>query len=116
MGVDKIAKLGLKAAFVVDDLKGLYEDELRQMRRNLALAIEGVFIAGLQRKGLCFNNRYELAEFIKSRCRATDNPMIKERIYYVDDIPFLIHYYEITVDSQTDRNKVTASGGSYRYI
>ena len=116
MDVNRIVKAGFKEVFVEDEAVGIYKIGLQQLRKELICEIESVFVTGLQRKGFDFNNWYELAEFVKERCRATDNIMLKERVYYVDDIPFLIHYYKVTVDRQTDRNKITASGGSYRYL
>ena len=87
---------------------------------NLAQEPENYFLEGLKRKGFEFKNRMELENFIKSNCRCEDITDIKQRTYFVHDIPFILHYYEIEMDLNpitTDREvKMAANCGYYAYL
>jgi hypothetical protein len=77
-------------------------------------------IEGLKRKGFKFKNEIELHAFIQKRCRCQDNIELKQKVYYVDDIPFLLHDYKIgipKIPSTTHvKNKITVSLGTYSYL
>lgn len=82
--------------------------------------LEDLWIEGLKRKGFEFENRMELENFIKSNCRCEDRSDIKQRTYFVNDIPFFLHCYEIEIDlnpTKTDREfKMSANYGCYAYL
>ena len=82
--------------------------------------LEDYMIEGLKRKGFEFENRMELENFIKSNCRCEDRTDIKQRIYFVNDIPFFLHCYEFDMDLnsiQTDGEfKISTNYGHYAYL
>ena len=66
-----------------------------------------------------YDNKSDLENFIVSRCRAEDNVDQKQKTYFVDDIPFFLHNYEIEMSNvmQEDRDYVLrANYGSYAYL
>lgn len=73
--------------------KGLTDLVSKKIHESLKDELDSYFIKGLKRKGFFFNNVLELETFIKERCRCVDNFYLKQRIYYVDDIQFLLHNY-----------------------
>ena len=82
--------------------------------------LEDYMIEGLKRKGFEFGNRMELENFVKSNCRCEDRTYIKQRTYFVNDIPFFLHCYEIEMDLTpitTDMEaKIPTSYGRYAYL
>lgn len=68
---------------------------------NINKQMDDIIIEGLKRKGFEFKNKYDLAEFIKSNCRCVENIQLKEKIYYVNDIPFFMHRYKLNIDIKT---------------
>lgn len=91
-----------------------------KLTNNLIDQFNKVFIEGLKLKGFQFATDQELEDFIKIRCRCEDNVEFKERVYYVDNIPFLLHNYksEVITDPRLtgDSHVVTASYGDYAYL
>ena len=87
---------------------------------DLNKKLEDYIIEGLKRKGFEFKHKIELEEFVKERCRCEDNIDLKEKIYYVDNIPFFLHNYKsepLQMPSITDREyKLTANLGTYAYL
>lgn len=86
---------------------------------GLQTKLEDYIIEGLKRKGFEFDNKTELENFVKTRCRRTDNLQFKEHIYYVDDVAFFLHKYEIIYEPITEDNngiKMSANYGSYAYL
>lgn len=98
----------------------LIADVIGRLNSQLNKQLEDYMIEGLKRKGFEFKNRIELENFIKSNCRVEDRTDIKQRTYFVNDIPFFLHCYEIEMDLnpiQTDREfKMSANYGSYAYL
>lgn len=80
--------------------------------------LDDLLIEGLRRKGFEFKDRMELVAFIKSNCRCEDRTGIKQRTYFVKDIPFFLHYYETDLTSNTtDKEvKILASFGRYDFL
>jgi len=106
-------ELSINSPLFIDSVIGrLYND--------LNKKLEDYVIEGLKRKGFEFNHKLELEEFVKERCRCDDNIDLKEKIYYVDNIPFFLHNYKIEplkMPSITDREyKITANLGTYAYL
>ena len=95
-------------------------DYINKISSQLNKQLEDCIIEGLKRKGFEFKNRMELENFIKSNCRCEDRIGLKKRTYYVNDIPFFLHYYELEMDLNpitTDREvKMSANYGSYTYL
>lgn len=96
------------------------ESVIAGISSQLNKQLEYYMIEGLKRKGFEFENRMELENFIKSNCRCEDRADIKQRIYFVNDIPFFLHCYEIDMylnQFQTDREfKMSANYGHYAYL
>jgi len=81
--------------------------------------LEDFIIEGLKRKGFEFNNNIELEHFLKTRCKRNDNIKFKEHIYYVDDIAFFLHRYEIIQEPfnfKIDSISININYGSYCYL
>jgi len=98
----------------------LMADLLCRISSQLNKQLEDLIIEGLKRKGFDFENQMELENFIKSNCRCEYRIDIKQRKYFVNDIPFLLHCYEIEMDLNpitTDGEvKMYANYGSYAYL
>lgn len=98
----------------------LIADVIGRLSSQLNNQLEDLWIEGLKRKGFEFENRMELENFIGKNCRCEDRTDIKQRIYFVYDIPFFLHYYEMEMDLnpiQTDRGfKMSANYGHYAYL
>lgn len=98
----------------------LIESVMGKLSSQLNKQLEDYIIEGLKRKGFEFENRMELENFIKSDCRCEDRTDIKQRMYFVNDIPFFLHCYEIDMDLnpvQADREfKMSANYGYYAYL
>ena len=101
------------------DLQFLQHDVKRRLYNGLVNQLEDLLIQGLKNKGFEFNNKIELENFIKTRCRKEDYIEKKEHIYYVDNIPFFLHNYEIIYEPITEDNngiKMTANYGKYAFL
>lgn len=88
------------------------------LHEHISKTLDEYAIEGLRRKGFEFKNDRDLHEFVKTRCRCADHVGVRQRTYYVDDIPFLLHEYSIgkIIEERTDRSitfKVTSSGFHY---
>lgn len=95
-------------------------DVISSISSQLNKQLEDYIIEGLKRKGFEVENRIELEIFIKSNCRCEDRTDIKQRTYFVNDIPFFLHCYEIKMDLTpitTDREVgMSANYGRYAYL
>ena len=60
--------------------------------------LDDLIIEGLKRKGFAFGSNIQLETFVKHRCRCMDHATNKERTFYVDDVPFFLHKYELSMD------------------
>lgn len=82
--------------------------------------IEYYFIEGLKRKGFEFENKIVLASFVKDHCICADNINIKQRTYYVDDVPFILHSYDseniYEVKTINEVTKVVSDLGNFYYL
>ena len=95
-------------------------DVISRLSYQLNKQLEDYMIEGLKRKGFEFEHSTELKNFINSNCRCEDSVDIKQRTYFVNDIPFFLHCYEFEMDLntiQTDREfKISANYGRYAYL
>jgi len=87
-------------------------DVISKQIDNLNNEMDKITIDGLKRKGFEFKNMFEMAEFIKSRCKVEDYTNKQERIYFVDNKPFLLHKYKSEIDFENN----SATYGSYAYL
>jgi hypothetical protein len=91
-----------------------------RVTNDLINNLESYFIEGLKRKGFEFKHKIGLEEFVRERCRCEDNVDSKEKVYYVDNIPFFLHNYKselLNMPSIKDREfKITVNLGSYSYL
>jgi hypothetical protein len=96
------------------------ESEINEiLAEKLSNEFDKIFIEGLRLKGFEFDNQNDLHNFIKENCKAYDYPHLKERVYFVKDIPFLFHNYEVIIEPITEKNnkfKITANYGTYTYL
>ena len=86
---------------------------------DLSFKFDKLIIEGLKRKGFEFKHKLELEAFIKERCRCEDNVDLKKRTYYIDNIPFFLHDYNIEpIDhiKTNDGYTITANLGTYTYL
>lgn len=101
------------------DAESLQAAVTSRLVSDLQKKLEDFIIEGLKRKGFEFDNKSDLENFIMSRCRAEDNIQEKQKTYFVDDIPFFLHNYEIQMSNviEQDRDYVLrANYGSYAYL
>jgi DNA-binding winged helix-turn-helix (wHTH) protein len=98
----------------------MIHDFVSNLSNDLNKKLDDYVIEGLKRKGFKFKNKVELKAFVKERCSCKDNIDIKEKVYYVDNIPFFLHNYQIetlqmplTTDNEYN---ITANLGSYAYL
>lgn len=109
---------------VIDETKILNHDLIQELMSSMInkidKALEEHIVEGLCRKGFNFKNRHELKVFIKSRCRCECNLDLKERVYYVDNIPFFLYSYESEVSSGLPikgmEYRMTLNSGTYHYL
>ena len=98
----------------------LKEEFLHRISSDLRSQLDEVIINGLKLKGFAFPNNLELEIFIIRHCRCEDNIEQKQKVYYVDDIPFLLHNYASKIERQSANQSrsyiFSASLGSYSYI
>ena len=95
-------------------------DVIGGISNDLSKKLEDYIIEGLKRKGFEFKTKLELEEFVKKSCRVEDNIYLKEKVYFVNDIPFFLHNYNIVMDLKpitTDRTTtMSANLGTYAYL
>ena len=98
----------------------IIHDVIGRLSNDLNKQLEDYVIEGLKRKGFEFKHKNELETFVKERCKCEDDVDLKERVYYVDDIPFFLHNYKsepLQMPSITDMEyKLTANLGTYAYL
>lgn len=82
--------------------------------------LENILIEALKKKGYEFDNRLDLQNFIKQNIRIEDYQAKHERIYFVNDIPFFIHFYKSNcVPAKTELERgfcMTADLGTYAFL
>lgn len=80
--------------------------------------LESILTEGLRLKGFEFEDRSCLESFLRERCRCEDNSYLKEKVYFVDDIPFFLHNYseEFRINKDDDSGIFIANYGSFKYL
>jgi hypothetical protein len=97
----------------------ILEYSLNNMRMELSKMLDNVFVEGLKLKGFEFEKKSELESFIKSNCKYEHHVDVKQKIYYVNNIPFLLHNYEPEYDfdiNKIDKKRLTANCGYYCFL
>lgn len=92
---------------------------IKNISDSLTKKMESIFIDGLKLKGFEFENRKELELFVKSNCRAEYLEGKMEKVYYVNNIPFLLHKYSFDISPicEVDGSiKISGNYGSYSYL
>ena len=97
----------------------LQEQITEEINEKLSNEFDKILIEGLRLKGFEFDNENDLHNFIKNNCRCEDYLAKQQRVYFVNDIPFLLHNYEIIIEPITQENngiKMSANYGTYKYL
>ena len=94
---------------------------VKELSSRLVDKIDAVCIEGLKRKGFEFKKKSDLENFLQTNCRCEYNKSTEEKVYFVNDIPFLLHKLENKIDFTTDALyeksiKLVATCGSYSYL
>ena len=87
-----------------------------RISKDLSEKIDDTLTEGLRRKGHEFANKLELASFVVDRCRIENRSDIKEKTYFVDNIPFLLHKYEYKTHISEGGRTITATCGGYHFL
>ena len=102
--------------FFSSETKRMFDEFTKSVRYKTNL----FFIEGLKRKGFEFEKETDLVEFIKKNCRCEDRHDLKQKTYFVNDVPFLLHKYEMNTNlelSGYDRTvKTHADCGTFTYL
>jgi len=91
----------------------------RELFNKLIYKLDNVVIEGLKRKDFEFESKFELEQFVKEHCRVVDNVIRKEKVYFVDDIPFLVHNYTAAIGLPIEKDRsvtISASLGTYKFL
>ena len=96
----------------------LIQKTIADVADKLNRQLEDLLIDGLGLKGFSFSNSVQMVDFIKKNVICKKNVDLKENIYYVCDVPFLLHKYEPTFNTYYfERNiSLKADFGSYKYL
>ncbi len=97
--------------------QNLISDAIQELQRKLLEKLDELIVKGLKIKGFTFENRIDLEKFIETNCEMADCPELKERTYYVNKIPFLLHKYEIypEIDNKNPC-EISANYGHYSFL
>ena len=88
-----------------DQYLNVQDEIIKKISSDLHRQMENYFIEGLKRKGFYFENTYDLLPFAIKNCTCFDDMDLKERTYFVNNIPFLLHRYG------SDFSQIEALGG-----
>lgn len=90
------------------------------LRKDLYQQFDNIVIEALKRKGFEFKSNAEIVNFIRERCKCYHRIEKNQKIYVVDDIPFLLFNEEIDVITDPrvteNNNVITASLGTYQFL
>lgn len=98
----------------------LINQRIEELYDKLHYKINEIVVEGLKKKGFEFKNKFEVEQFIVANCRCVDNTETKQRIYFVNNTPFLMHNYEVKVDlpkiERCEYVSMYASIGEFAYL
>jgi len=96
------------------------ENILKEINDLLISKIDSYFKEGLERKGYNFKNKKELENFVTCNCKYEDFSESKQKIYFVNNNPFLMIDYNIDITPiiEDKKGNITIKGscGSYSYL
>ncbi len=98
----------------------LIDEALKKLSDDINNQVEKFMIEGLERKGFVFTKKFplerkmEIERFVNMRCSCADYTDIKERVYSVDGIDFMVHKYDIGIEQHG--TTITAKTGGYYYL
>lgn len=100
------------------DLKNSLPNLMDKLCNEVVRQLDDYIVEGLKRKGYEFKNQIELKDFIKVNCRCEDKTDMKQRIYFVKDIPFFLHCYEIEmlIPDKSKEGRIFVGYGSFKYL
>ena len=104
---------------IITDILRLQNEKLtRCISDNLYHIIE----EALKRKGYKFKDRYELKTFVERHCRGEHNPHVREKVFFVNNEPFLLHKYNdfptavINTEIIEGEFRVAIDAGEFYYL
>jgi len=102
------------------DIHSTIEESLSKLASGLTQKLEEHMVEGLKRKGFEFDNKADLERFVKLYCRCEDKPYLKQKTYFVYDIPFFLYIYGIEMEmtrlKENGGIKLSATCGSFAYL
>lgn len=90
-----------------------------EMVQKLTELLDSKIIEGLQRKGFTFERKEDFVAFIKTRMTAEDNVFMNRKTYFVDGVPFFVHYYSdynANVIWFEEKTSMSANFGSFQFL
>jgi ribosomal protein L1 len=99
-----------------NNIKDIMEKAVQKISLDLERKLEELVFAALEAKGFKFDNTVDLITFLGERCKIIDHVQAKEKVYYVDQIPFFLHRYEVMPELSNLEGgsvKMIANFGSY---
>ncbi len=116
--INKIKALNLEGIEMPD--YDMMNDLTNKLHNDMYNQLEDAIIEGLKRKGFEFEGRIELEQFVKDHCRCEDRVDLKEKVYYVKEIPFFLWKYtpEIDFNPIIEDRRITMSAvfGNFSYL
>ena len=95
------------------ELQEINSNITKQISDEILKQFNQAIVEGLKRKGFNFHgDRKKLIRFIENRCHVEENEIQKRRIYYVNNIAFLVWDYnqEISQDIDPETGEITITG------
>lgn len=92
---------------------------IKNLTEGLCNKFDDVFLEALSKKGFEFKNRKETEEFIKENVTCIDNLQEKQKVFYVNGVPFLLHEYKSVLSEVVIINNcptIKGEYGSYAYL
>ena len=99
--------------------ESLEEKMLLDLSKKIGPSLDDMFIKGLKKKGFTFENKSRLVEFVIKNCICKENVNLQKRIYYVNDVPFLLYSYRLDIVEVINNDTqfvLNANLGQYTYL
>jgi len=101
------------------NFESLHQSICKNIISKLNNKLEKYLIEALNKKGFEFKSKIELEKFVTDNCRCEDNLKIKQRIYFVNNIPFFLHNYEMIYEQKNNFDegfKMSANYGTFAFL
>jgi len=116
----EIKKIQLDNAFLdIEDTRNMLSEICNSFAKDCASRMDEIIVNALARKGFVFKTKQEIEFFLIKNGRCEDNKELQHRIYYINDIPFLLHNYKTEIQNPLDGSdgyKMKADLGSFAYL